>query len=128
MNPLPPLILLAEDNAPTAEVTKEIIETLGYRVALAANGREAVARTLELQPALVLMDVQMPEIDGLEATRLIKADARTAAVPVICLTAFAMAEEGRQCVAAGAELHLAKPVDFDRLTEVLQRYCSESRG
>lgn len=123
MSPPSPLILLAEDNPPTAEITKEIIETLGYRVEVAPNGRLAVARTGELQPALVLMDVQMPEMDGLEATRTLKADARTARIPVVCLTAFAMAEEGRRCLDAGAELHLAKPIDFDRLAAVLEKYC-----
>jgi two-component system sensor histidine kinase/response regulator len=123
MSPPSPLILLAEDNPPTAEITKEIIETLGYRVEVAPNGRIAVARTAELLPTLVLMDVQMPEMDGLEATRAIKADPRTAHVPVVCLTAFAMAEEERRCLDAGAELHLAKPIDFERLAKVLDRYC-----
>lgn len=128
MTPSPPLILLAEDHAPTAEITQEIIATFGYEVRLAQNGLEAIALTRELRPALVLMDVQMPEVDGLEATRRLKEDAATRAIPVVCLTAFAMDEQAAHCRAAGAEDHLPKPLDFARLEATLHRFAPLSGG
>lgn len=115
----PPLLLLVEDHPPTAEVTREILETFGYRVALATNGAEAVAEARAQRPAMVLMDVHMPVKDGLAATRELRASGDTAALPIYCLTAFAMPEEAARCHAAGATGVLTKPLDFDRLAGVL---------
>jgi len=123
-----PLILLAEDNAATGEIMREVLEVLGYRVELAVNGRIAVERAFAVAPDLVLMDVQMPEMDGLAATRLLRADPRTAKLPIICLTAFAMAEETKRCLEAGANLHLSKPVEFERLATVLKELCPPAAG
>jgi CheY-like chemotaxis protein len=123
-----PLILLAEDNAATGEIMREVLEVLGYRVELAVNGRIAVERAFAVAPDLVLMDVQMPEMDGLAATRLLRADPRTAKLPIICLTAFAMAEETKRCLDAGANLHLSKPVEFERLATVLKELCPPAAG
>lgn len=115
-------ILLAEDNIPTAEVTAEILADFGYHVILAANGEQAVALARQHLPGLILMDVQMPLMDGLEATRLLKADPRTAAIPVICLTAFAMDKDVAMCLEAGAIRHLSKPVEYGKLGEILEQY------
>jgi CheY-like chemotaxis protein len=125
MTHLAPLILLAEDNVPTGEIMREVLEVLGYRVETARNGRIAIERAIALQPALVLMDVQMPEIDGLTATRALRADPRTAQIPIICLTAFAMAEESKRCLDAGANLHLSKPVEFQQLASILQEFLQK---
>lgn len=115
-------ILLAEDNIPSAEVTAEIIAELGYQVIVANNGEEAVALARQHLPGLILMDVQMPVMDGLEATRLLKADPLTAAIPVICLTAFAMEKDVAICLEAGAIRHLSKPVEYEKLGEILGQY------
>lgn len=123
-----PLVLLAEDNLPTAEITSEIIETLGYRVVVAHNGRDALTKTERLRPAVVLMDVQMPEMDGLEATRVLKTNPNTAMIPVACLTAFAMPEESRRCREAGADRHVSKPLDFAKLDVLLRELVAAVRG
>lgn len=115
-------ILLAEDNVPSAEVTAEIIAEFGYHVIIAFNGQEAVALARQHLPGLILMDVQMPVMDGLEATRLLKADPLTAAIPVICLTAFAMEKDAAICLQAGAIRHLSKPVEYEKLGEILGQY------
>lgn len=118
-----PIVLLAEDHPPTAEITQEILAAFGYTVVLASDGRQAVELARKFRPAVILMDVQMPELDGLAATRLLKQDAATRDLPIVCLTAFAMTEQGAQCRESGADDHLTKPVDYDRLQAVLRRFA-----
>ncbi len=115
-------ILLAEDDDATAEVTAEIISELGYRVVVARNGLEAIALAHQHRPNLILMDIQMPKMDGLTATRALKQDPATALIPVICLTAFAMDQIVARCRDAGAIMHVSKPVDFDHLAQILEQY------
>ncbi len=117
-------ILLAEDHLATAEMTAEIIGHFGYPVVIARDGLEAVTLARQHQPRLILMDIQMPNMDGLAATRALKQDPATAQIPVICLTAFAMEKEAVRCREAGAVLHLSKPVDFDHLAQLLAQYTS----
>lgn len=118
-------ILLAEDNVATAEMTAEVISHFGYNVVVARDGLEAITCARQHQPSLILMDVQMPNMDGLTATRALKQDPATAGIPVICLTALAMEKEAARSREAGAVLHLSKPVDFDRLAQLLAQYTSE---
>jgi PAS domain S-box-containing protein len=121
---LPPLrILLAEDNPVNQKVALHMLGRMGYRADTAANGVEALA-ALRRQPYdVVLMDVQMPEIDGLEATRQIRADpAFAVAAPwIIALTANAMAEDRERCMQAGMDDYVSKPLRADQLAEVLAR-------
>ena len=88
-------------------------------MAQATHGEAAIAQALALQPNLILMDVRMPGIDGLEATRRLKADPRTAEIPVVMLTAFARLSDATQCFEAGAVGYLSKPVDFAALDAMI---------
>jgi CheY-like chemotaxis protein len=117
-------ILLAEDNIPSAEVIAEIIADLGYQVIVAADGAAAVALARQHRPGLILMDMQMPVMDGLAATRVLKADPLTAAIPIIFLTAFSTEKDVAICLEAGAVRHLSKPMEYDKLGEILAQYYS----
>ena len=123
LSPLPvttPLrILLAEDNPVNQKVAGKILEKLGYHVDIVNNGQEALSAALESSYDLILMDIQMPVMDGLEATRQIKTQ-KTAPHPrIIALTAHALNEQVAECRAAGMDGHLAKPIHIAALKEVL---------
>ena len=118
----PLCILLAEDNLVNQKLALHLLERMGYRADVAANGLEAI-QALERQPYdVVLMDVQMPEMDGLEATRQICARWPHGARPrIIALTANVMAEDRQECLAAGMDDFLAKPIRVDELVEALKK-------
>ena len=105
------LILIAEDNPLNLVAIKDYLEAKGYLVEIAENGRIAIDKTLALRPALILMDVQMPVLDGLEAIRVIRAfsDPALAATPIIAVTALAMTHDRELCLTAGANDYMAKP-------------------
>jgi len=118
-------LLLAEDNEINQQIATELLESAGAHVTAAVTGREAVAKlkagASDTYDA-VLMDLQMPDMDGFEAVRHIRADARFAALPVIAMTAHAMAEERERCLAAGMNDHIAKPIDPDAMFQTLLRW------
>ena len=119
-------ILLAEDNKINRQIAVELLEGVGASVETAKNGREALDKLLgeggDTRFNLVLMDVQMPEMDGFQATAQIRATPRLATLPIIAMTAHAMAEERDRCIAAGMRGHIAKPVDPDLLFRTLREY------
>lgn len=115
-----PLVLIAEDHRPNAEILSDFLALEGFTALVAENGRAAIELALERQPDVILMDTQMPIINGLEATRALKSDPRTARIPVIALTAFAQVSDRDQCLAAGASVHLTKPVELARLGDVIR--------
>ncbi len=115
-------VLLVEDNAVNQQVAREILQHWGVRVSVATDGREALLALHEAGPDgydAVLMDVQMPVMDGITATRTLREDATFADLPVVAMTAHALAAERRRCLDAGMNDHVSKPVDPDRLYEVL---------
>ena len=125
---LQPLILLAEDNEDNINTLLDYLQVKGYRVIVARNGHEAIERAREKRPDVILMDIQMPGMDGLEATRHIRADADAstglstglAAVPIIALTALAMPGDRERCLEAGANEYLSKPVSLRGLVKVIE--------
>lgn len=112
-------VLLAEDNELNRQVATELLEQAGARVTPAGNGQEALDRLAEGVFDCVLMDMQMPEMDGLEATRRLRANPACSALPVIAMTANASAQDRERCLAAGMNDFVAKPVDPGRLNAVL---------
>ena len=115
-------VLLVEDNAINRQVGGELLEELGLRVSYAHNGREAVEAVARERFDLVLMDVQMPEMDGYEATLHIRADSRFDELPIIALTAHALADDRERCLSAGMDDHLGKPIDPDALFDTLAKW------
>ena len=115
-------VLLAEDDHTNILVVVDFLESRGYEVRVASNGREAVNMARERCPDVVLMDIQMPVLDGLAATAELRADPspRLARVPVIALTALAMPGDRERCLAAGADEHLTKPVSLRRLATLIE--------
>jgi len=104
-----PLVLLADDADEVREAHGEVLADAGYRVAYARDGREAVARALELRPDVILMDLQMPGLDGWEATRRIRGDLRTHHIPIIALTGHGLRRHLQRSFDAGCTAFLEKP-------------------
>ncbi len=115
-----PLILLAEDNESSIEILSDYLQMQGYRVTIARNGLEAVQLASEEPPALILMDIQMPRMDGLEATRRIRTRPELAHVPIIALTALAMQGDRERCLTAGATDYVSKPVSPRHLLQQIE--------
>ena len=118
-------ILVVEDNPVNQQVAVRLVERLGHRTEVAANGIEALAALRARPFDLVLMDCQMPEMDGFEATRRLRdpaGGARDAAIPVIALTANAMAEDRQRCLDVGMNDYLTKPIKPDALTQAIARW------
>ncbi len=118
-------VLLAEDNEINQQIAVELLEGVGATVDVAGDGAEAV-RKLADQPTppydVVLMDLQMPEMDGYQATNKIRSDLRLASLPIIAMTAHATIEERQKCLAAGMNGHVSKPIDPSSLFDTLERF------
>jgi CheY-like chemotaxis protein len=119
-NEVAPLILLAEDNEANIQTFKSYLTAINYRIAIARNGEEAVARAKDQSPDIIVMDIQMPKMDGLEAISLIRVDAQTATIPIIALTALAMEGDRERCLKAGANEYLTKPVKLKQLADKIR--------
>ncbi len=113
-------ILLVEDNPENRDMLSRRLIRRGFELEFAEDGAEAVRKALDVSPALILMDLSLPVMDGWEATRRIKADAATASIPVIALTAHAMASDREKAMNAGCDDYDTKPVDLERLLGKMQ--------
>ena len=107
----PALILIVEDNEANRLLAGAVLEREGYRVEMAGNAEEALQRLATGAPDLILMDVQMPGMDGLALTRRLKDDKRTAGIPVIALTALAMTGDRERTLKAGCSGYISKPIN-----------------
>jgi two-component system cell cycle response regulator DivK len=116
-------ILVVEDNEKNMKLFRDVLLAAGYRPLEATTGEEAVAVAAEHSPDLVLMDIQLPDIDGIEALGRLRADGRTASLPVLALTAQAMEGDRERFLAAGFDGYLSKPVNVVDLVATVARYC-----
>ncbi len=123
-----PLVLLVEDNEVNWEMLSRRLARRGYEVKIATDGQAAVDMARQLRPDLVLMDMSLPVMDGWEATRRIKADPDVRHIPVIALTAHAMAGDRDAALAAGCDDFETKPVEFDRLNEKMTAILKKAEG
>ena len=123
-----PKILLVEDNEMNRDMLSRRLERKGYRVVMAVDGGAGVEMAVSENPDLILMDMSLPVLNGWEATRQIKANPKTQAIPVIALTAHAMASDREQALAAGCEDYDTKPIELRRLVEKIETLLSHPRG
>ncbi|MFP4222278.1 MAG: ATP-binding protein [Phormidium sp.] len=119
------LLLLAEDNQANISTISSYLTAKGYRIEVAHNGQEAIDKTLALSPDLILMDIQMPGMDGLEAMQRIREVPEYLSTPIIALTALAMEGDRDRCLAAGANDDLSKPVRLKQLVELIQKHLTQ---
>jgi CheY-like chemotaxis protein len=121
-----PVILLAEDHEANINTFSNYLIAKGFDLLLARNGVEAVARAKSDKPDLILMDIQMPQMNGLDAIRAIRQDADTAVahIPIIAVTALAMPGDKEACLEAGANGYLSKPISLRRLVESIETHLA----
>jgi len=117
-------VLLAEDDVRNIFALSSVLEPLGVKLEIARNGREAVERLATTEVDLVLMDIMMPEMDGLAAMREIRSQRQFKDLPIIALTAKAMPDDREHCLQAGANDYIAKPIDVDKLVSLCRVWCS----
>ena len=121
-------LLLVEDNEMNRDMLSRRLERKGYSVVCAVDGQEGVARAGTEKPDLILMDMSLPVLDGWQATQQLKADAATRAIPVIALTAHAMAEDEKRAREAGCDDYDTKPVELERLLQKIQRLLGDGNA
>jgi CheY-like chemotaxis protein len=121
-----PLVLLADDQPALSSITRDYLESIGLRVEVAFDGQEAVNKTFQLRPDLIMMDVQMPVMDGLEAIRRIRqcSEMKLAQVPIISLSGLAVSGDMEKCLSAGATSYLAKPFGVQQLHRAIRDFIS----
>ncbi len=115
-------VLIVEDEVKNQKLFKDVLEKVGYKTIIAVNGEQGVQLALKEQPGLILMDMQMPVKDGLEATREIKANPLTNKIPVVALTALAMRGDEERIRAAGCDDYISKPVQIRALIDKVGSY------
>jgi two-component system cell cycle response regulator DivK len=116
-------ILVVEDNEKNMKLFRDVLQATGYRTLEAATAAQALTLAAEHSPALVLMDIQLPDMDGLEALRRLRQHAQTASIPVLAVTAQAMKGDRERFMEAGFDAYLSKPVDVDELLATVRLHC-----
>jgi two-component system, cell cycle response regulator DivK len=116
-------VLIVEDNDKNMKLFRDLLQAHGYSTVEASSGEEAVELAVTDVPALVLMDVQLPGIDGVEALARLRLDQRTASIPAIALTAQAMHGDRERFLAAGFDGYLSKPIDIAELLRTVEEHC-----
>jgi len=118
------LILIVEDNEKNRKLARDVLQFKGYRTIEAETGEDGVALALEQKPDLILMDYQLPGIDGIEAFRRIRGDASTAHIPIVAITASAMPEEAKKMKDAGFDGFQTKPINVKEFTQAVATVLS----
>jgi len=123
-----PRILVVEDNPMNLELVRDILTAEGYEVLEAADGATGVAIATLERPALILMDLQLPRLDGLEAARLIRADPRLAGIPIVAVTAHAMKGDDEKARAAGCDGFVTKPIQVREFAATVAAFLKGTKG
>jgi two-component system cell cycle response regulator DivK len=117
-------ILVVEDNAMNMKLFRDVLVATGFRALEATTGGEAVELAVEHAPDLVLMDIQLPDLDGVDVLRRLRTDDRTAAIPVLAVTAQAMHGDRERFLAAGFDGYVSKPVNIGELIGTVRQHCA----
>ena len=115
-------VLVVEDNAVNRKITVDLLQVHGYKSIVAEDGYAGLEMAQSRAPDLILMDVQLPSIDGYEITRRLKAEDATKHIPIVIITSFAMKGEEKLAIQAGASAYLSKPIDIHQLIETVKSY------
>ncbi len=118
-------ILIVEDNANNSTLLWDILTYHGYEVFVAVDGEEAIAQAKKLRPDLILMDIQMPGMDGMTAGKILKGDPATSLLKIVAQTSFAMHGDQEKFLAAGFNGYLAKPINTRELPALIQQWLNE---
>jgi two-component system cell cycle response regulator DivK len=118
-----PLVLIVDDNAMNVKLARDVLRFAGFRTLEAANAIDGIALAATEAPDAVLMDIRLPDLDGIEAMSRLKANSTTAAIPVVALTSFAMKGDRDRLLAAGFDGYLEKPISVRDFPEQVRTYC-----
>ena len=118
-------ILIVEDNELNMKLFNDLLESKGYKIIQTANGLNAVELAREHKPNLILMDIQLPEVSGLEVTKWLKADDELAHIPVIAVTAFAMKGDEEKILQGGCEAYISKPISVAKFLATIQSFIEK---
>ncbi len=118
-------ILYVEDNEYNRKIVRKLLERTSYRLVEATDGKQGMSVALEELPGLIVMDIQLPKMSGLDVTRILRADAKTADIPIIAVTSFALSGDEQKAKDAGCSDYLAKPYSPRELLEMIRKYLPE---
>jgi CheY-like chemotaxis protein len=121
-------ILIVDDNAQNLKLARVLLTTEGYLVRTAVDAEEAMQTLTAFTPSLILMDLQLPGMDGLELTRRLKRDPATKSIIIIALTAYAMKGDEQRALAAGCDGYVAKPIDVETLPKIVAQHLAGAKG
>ncbi|HEY4187015.1 MAG TPA: response regulator [Polyangia bacterium] len=121
-------ILVVDDNAANLKLARILLQSDGYQVTTATNAEEALRLLSTFTPRLILMDIQLPGMDGLELTRRLKGEDATKDIVILALTAYAMKGDEEKARAAGCDGYIAKPIDIDSLPQVIAEHLLAAKG
>jgi two-component system, cell cycle response regulator DivK len=119
-------ILYVEDNEFNLKIVRQLLSRTSYQLIEAIDGEQGVAKAQSEQPDLILMDVQLPKLSGLDATRQLRADPKTAHIPIVVITSFALSGDSEKAKAAGASAYLAKPYSPRELLQMIRKLVPEN--
>ena len=121
-------ILIVEDNEKNMKLVRDILRHKGYQTIEAQTGGDGVRLACERRPDLILMDIQLPDIDGIEALRRIRADAALDAVPVVAVSASVMPDDKQKIVTSGFDAFVSKPINLKQFVETVERFVNDGRA
>jgi two-component system, cell cycle response regulator DivK len=121
-------VLIVEDNELNMKLFRDLLEAHGYQTSGTSNGYEALDLVRKMRPDLILMDIQLPQVSGLEVTKWIKEDDELRHIPVVAITAFAMRGDEERIRSGGCEAYISKPISVGNFLETVQRFVGEPRA
>ena len=122
------LILIVEDNEKNLKLVRDVLQHKGYETIEAMTGREGVRLALERKPDIILMDIQLPDIDGITALGQIRSDPQTGRIPVIAVSASVMPDDQQRIVASGFDAYITKPINVKGFIETVEKFARKLRG